>query len=240
MFKPKTLILLGLSTVLSMPAGWGQEPDDQKPRRERRARNAQNADQSSTDGETQEGQRRRRRAAEGRAAEGDQPEAGRGPMGGQLIRRLPLMVALDADKDGKLSAEEIANATAQLKTLDKNGDGELTANELLPAGFGGPAGQGRPGNAGQNPGMNFKRLLENRDKDGDGKLSGDEIPPQFSQRLEQIDINGDGAIDEDEFAVIAERFQNRNEENRRERPADGSGVRPRRPGNSEPSPADGN
>jgi hypothetical protein len=40
----------------------------------------------------------------------------------------PVVAALDADRDGKLSAEEIAH-TAQLRTLDRNQDGRLTADE---------------------------------------------------------------------------------------------------------------
>lgn len=42
----------------------------------------------------------------------------------------PLLAAFDADRDGKLSAAEIANATHLLRMLDANGDGELTAGEL--------------------------------------------------------------------------------------------------------------
>lgn len=42
----------------------------------------------------------------------------------------PFMSVLDADKDGVLSAEEIENAGTALKSLDKNGDGKLTRDEL--------------------------------------------------------------------------------------------------------------
>ena len=45
----------------------------------------------------------------------------------------PLMTALDTDKDGSLSADEIANASESLKKLDKNGDGQLTPEEYRPA-----------------------------------------------------------------------------------------------------------
>jgi hypothetical protein len=45
----------------------------------------------------------------------------------------PLMAALDTDKDGTLSADEIANASESLKKLDKNGDGKLTPDEYRPA-----------------------------------------------------------------------------------------------------------
>ncbi|HEY8903420.1 MAG TPA: hypothetical protein VIM48_06915 [Chthoniobacterales bacterium] len=43
-----------------------------------------------------------------------------------------ILVALDINHDGQLSADEIANASASLLTLDKNGDGILTHDELCP------------------------------------------------------------------------------------------------------------
>jgi hypothetical protein len=53
------------------------------------------------------------------------------------------MTALDTNHDGTLDATEIANASASLKTLDKNGDGQLTRDELRPPRpDGGPEGQG--------------------------------------------------------------------------------------------------
>jgi len=59
---------------------------------------------------------------------------GNGP-GGMMGRRpppSPLMEALDTNHDGIIDANEIANAPAALKTLDKNGDGKLTPDELRP------------------------------------------------------------------------------------------------------------
>ena len=44
----------------------------------------------------------------------------------------PVMLALDANGDGELSAGEIAGAPASLKALDANGDGKLTRDELRP------------------------------------------------------------------------------------------------------------
>jgi EF hand len=44
----------------------------------------------------------------------------------------PVMVVLDANHDGVIDAEEIANASKALLTLDKNGDGQLTQDELRP------------------------------------------------------------------------------------------------------------
>jgi Ca2+-binding EF-hand superfamily protein len=54
----------------------------------------------------------------------------------------PILAALDANHDGTISAAEIANAPAALKALDKNGDGQLTEDEVRPA-FGRGRGPGR-------------------------------------------------------------------------------------------------
>ena len=59
----------------------------------------------------------------------------------------PVSKALDANGDGVIDANEIANATAALKALDKNGDGQLTPDELRPPRQGPPVGQ-----AGHGPG----------------------------------------------------------------------------------------
>jgi len=40
--------------------------------------------------------------------------------------------------DGIIDSNEIANASAELKTLDKNGDGQLTPDELRPPRPSGP------------------------------------------------------------------------------------------------------
>jgi EF hand domain-containing protein len=64
----------------------------------------------------------------------------------------PLEQALDADHDGIISAEEIANASAALKKLDKNGDGKLTPDEFRPMFRRGGRGPGGPGFEGPGPG----------------------------------------------------------------------------------------
>ncbi|HUB86536.1 MAG TPA: EF-hand domain-containing protein [Verrucomicrobiae bacterium] len=59
-----------------------------------------------------------------------------------------IVMALDVNHDGVIDSNEIANASAELKTLDKNGDGQLTPDEFM-----GPRPQ-RPGGPDQNSGGN--------------------------------------------------------------------------------------
>ena len=69
--------------------------------------------------------------------------------GGHVMGHRPvpaIIVALDANHDGMIDADEIANAVAALKTLDKNGDGKLTRDEFMgkPPGRPAPEGAGGP------------------------------------------------------------------------------------------------
>ena len=58
-----------------------------------------------------------------------------------------LLRTLDANGDGIIDADEIANAPAALRKLDRNGDGKLTADEFRGQGppLGGPPENGRNG-----------------------------------------------------------------------------------------------
>jgi hypothetical protein len=49
-----------------------------------------------------------------------------------FMRIHPVLAALDADHNGEISSSEIKRAAAALLTLDTNGDGKLTEDELLP------------------------------------------------------------------------------------------------------------
>ena len=59
----------------------------------------------------------------------------------------PLVGALDADHDGVISADEIADAAKALLTLDKNGDGQLGPGEYM----GRPPGDHPPGDGPKPP-----------------------------------------------------------------------------------------
>ena len=59
-----------------------------------------------------------------------------GPEDGNGFHHRPppnlIFEALDANHDGVIDANEIANAPAALRKLDKNGDGQITWEEIRP------------------------------------------------------------------------------------------------------------
>jgi hypothetical protein len=65
----------------------------------------------------------------------------------------PIVAALDTNGDGIIDANEIANASASLLKLDKNGDGKLTPDEyrLPPPGLDGPPPDDAGGPSGPPP-----------------------------------------------------------------------------------------
>jgi predicted O-methyltransferase YrrM len=69
----------------------------------------------------------------------------------------PLLRLLDANRDGELSQEEVAAASAKISQLDANQDGKLTGAELGPAGGRGRGGRG-PGRGG--PGFGGRSAAE--------------------------------------------------------------------------------
>jgi Ca2+-binding EF-hand superfamily protein len=130
------------------------------------------------------------------------------------------MTALDADKDGEISAEELEGAVKALKGLDKDGDGKLSRTELMGerpsfGGFGGrPGGApgGAPGGTPGGPGGGTEgfvsRLMQN-DKDGDGKLTKEELPERAQGLLERGDANKDGSLDKEEITKVFASFGQR-------------------------------
>lgn len=170
------------------------------------------------------------------------------------MRMFPLMAALDADGDGVISARELDNAAAALKTLDKNNDGKLTEEELRPN-FGGPGGMNGRGPFFGGPTVESMvgRLME-MDKNGDGKLSKDELGERMQNILERADTDRDGFASRSEIEAMSRRdmqnrerdfngrgqFDGRRPEGEPRRPEDGRRPEgePRRP-EGERGPRDG-
>ncbi|MCA8943123.1 MAG: hypothetical protein KDB80_11230 [Planctomycetes bacterium] len=122
----------------------------------------------------------------------------------------PLIGALDTDGDRSISGREIDGAVAALRALDRNGDGNLTIDELVPARGGPERGRGRPGSdrRGPPPGppdgmlgamLRTTPLMRALDKDGDGELFEDEVTDAV-RSLRAADRNGDGELEGDEVA----------------------------------------
>lgn len=109
----------------------------------------------------------------------------------------PLIGILDANHDGVISADEIANASANLLKLDTNGDGQLTPDELRPM---------RPADAPPPPPDAVRHhrnspLMLALDANGDGTLSAQEIA-NAPASLKALDTNHDGQLTPDEFRPL--------------------------------------
>ena len=125
--------------------------------------------------------------------------------------RSPAFQALDADRDGVISAAELANAPAALKSLDRNGDGKLTAEEVRPqmGGRGGREGgrggrEGEPGETQPPSADEMVRTLMAFDKNGDGQLTRDELPERMQGLFDRADGDKNGVLTADEIRKSAQ------------------------------------
>ena len=110
--------------------------------------------------------------------------------GGQPAPRLVLQ-ALDTDGDGQLSAAEIQAASASLLKLDRNRDGQITADEYTPK---------VEDKAASSDLLNRLMLL---DRNGDGVLTADELPERMQAMFQRGDTNHDGKLTADEIRAMA-------------------------------------
>jgi Ca2+-binding EF-hand superfamily protein len=115
--------------------------------------------------------------------------------------------ALDADRDGRISAAEIRSSSAALKALDSNGDGRLTHDEIGPA-VGGRRPGGRGGDEGRGGGAagsadELTNTLMTFDRNGDDQLERGEVPERFQGLFDRADANNDRTLTRDELTRSA-------------------------------------
>ena len=139
---------------------------------------------------------------------GNEPRGERGPRRGpeQFLRRLPVVQALDGDGDLSISEKELKDASAKLKTLDKNKNQILEGDEILPPP---PEGREPQGGEGRGPGIGggpgaegfLMRLplMSALDQNRDGKISPEE-QEGAPGALAKLDTNQDGRIEMRELA----------------------------------------
>ena len=124
------------------------------------------------------------------------------------MRPSPLVTALDTDRDGSVSAAEMAAAPRALATLDKNGDGRITIDEVMvrrPQGGerGGREREAEPGGA---VSPDLVNTLFSFDVNKDGKLSKAEVPERMQGIFLRADTDHDGLLTRDELtkATVAQ------------------------------------
>jgi hypothetical protein len=110
---------------------------------------------------------------------------------------LPVVAALDLDKDGILSAQEMENATVVLSKLDQNADGKLSEEEIIP-----PRPDGRPARRGPDgpPGGFIMTIpvMSALDQDANGEISGEELK-KATESLKGLDKDGNGSVASNEM-----------------------------------------
>jgi Ca2+-binding EF-hand superfamily protein len=147
-----------------------------------------------------------------------QAQDGRGPGRGRFLAPNVGFMTLDSNGDGVVDAAEIAAAPASLAKLDKDGDGQITSDEVRMAmpqgqGRGGPGGPGRggPGRGGEKSEAETQAAMVEEtvknlmafDANGDGKLSRSELPERFQGLFDRGDANKDGFLTPDEIRKMA-------------------------------------
>ena len=113
----------------------------------------------------------------------------------------------DKDGDGKISREEFSGPAEAFKTMDANGDGFVTKEELV---VGIKKMQEEQQKAQQKANeaaitarieKQAKSMMEQTDKNKDVKISHDEFITSAEERFKELDLNGDGTVTNEEIVT---------------------------------------
>jgi len=113
-------------------------------------------------------------------------------------RQTPDFATLDADGDGLVTAEEIAaHGQTRFDAADTDADGAISAEEFATA-------------LAARQSDRADRMFDRLDANNDGSLSADELErPRQAERLERMiaraDTDDDGALNAEEFEAVKER-----------------------------------
>lgn len=120
---------------------------------------------------------------------------------GAQAQERPDFATLDINGDGQITMEELAaQGEARFTAADTDGDGALSEAELL----------ARTSERAENRAAQMvERMLERLDANEDGLIQQSELPEhdedRAERRFERVDADEDGAISEEEFEAAAER-----------------------------------
>ena len=135
-----------------------------------------------------------------RAQEAEAPAVDQADMGRDVAIGGIDFAALDADKDGKITAAEMeAFRASRVTEVDTDQDGKLSAAELSAMNL--ARMQARADKM-------AARMIERHDADGDGLLTVAELatPPGPERLFGRADTDGDGALTEAEVQAARERM----------------------------------
>ncbi len=110
---------------------------------------------------------------------------------------------LDQNNDGQITQAEMdAHAAARFAAADTNGDGSLSAEELM--------ARSKEG-AEDRMTKRVNRMVEHLDTDGNGLISADELSARKAKhggnRLQRMDADNSGGISKEEFETAVEKHR---------------------------------
>ncbi|WP_158585608.1 EF-hand domain-containing protein [Pseudooceanicola sediminis] len=136
------------------------------------------------------------------AQQSDMPQGRGGPQGAPHMD----FATLDANGDGQVTQDELdAAAAKRFSEADSDGNGTVSVEEMV-ARMQAMAEQRRE----DRQTRMAERMIARLDQNDDGVLSADEMKPGAAPApktmFERLDKNGDGAISEEEFAAAKDRM----------------------------------